>query len=48
MQQFHAFKHKLLHVARNFFWPPVASHEPKKRRRERVLAVLFYQYDAVF
>src|SRR5487761_1113139 len=40
--------HKLLHVARNLFWSPVASHEAEKRRCECVLAVLFYQYDAVF
>jgi hypothetical protein len=40
--------HKLPHVARNVFWPSVASHEPEKRRRECMLAVLFYQYDAVF
>jgi hypothetical protein len=48
VQQFDAFVHKLSHITRNLFWSAVASHEPEKRRRERVLAVLFYQYDAVF
>jgi len=48
VKQFHAFVDKLPHFARNLFWPAVAGHEPEKRRRERVLAVLFYQYNAVF
>jgi hypothetical protein len=39
---------ELMHVARNLFGSPVASHEPKKGRCERVLEVLFYQCDAVF